>query len=544
MMKQYKPSVWRNIYPLIRPYWGSIIVINIITVLQSIAQVALAVITKFVIDAALNGSVNFYSWAIALGATLLAIVLLHTAHSWLAGRTSDHSVAGMRQALLAAAERSGGEMLQKFHSGQLLSRGMSDVYTVCEGFVSALPSTVGQLTRLVGAFTAILIMYPTIAFPLLIASVLIVASTAVLRPVMRRQNRLVREADDKVISQMQENLQQLELVQSLQMEQQSQNRFGKWLQSSLLARRNHRIWSVSISTFLSLASQLGTGALLLWCALRVSGGHMTYGALTAMLQLLAMLRSPVVGLSGIWTRLSAIEVSAQRLCQLLDQPEDTAVPESVSQVHAVVFEDVTFRYPGDEAPVLEHFCMNIPLTNWTCLTGISGKGKSTIFKLILGLYPPQEGRVYLLTDKGPVTCSSATRHLFAYVPQDYSLFSGTILENLQLAVPDADEIRCREALTCAQADFVFGLTSGLQTQLRENNTGLSKGQLQRLAIARAILMDRPVFLLDECTSALDAQTESNLLSALNKLGKQAILVTHRPDAVSTYTDTTFVPLDQ
>lgn len=543
-MKQRNTSAWRNVYPLIRPHLGAIILMNVITVLQAAAQVALAVITKYVIDAALAGARNFLSWAIALGGTLLAIVFFHSCLSWLAGRTTDHCVARMRQALLAAAERSGGEMLQNFHSGQLLSRGMSDVHTVCDGFVTTLPATVGQLARLMGAFSAIVVMYPSIALPLLIASILIVASTAVLRPVMRRQHQFVRNADDQVISQMQENLQQLELVQSLQMEQQSQNRFSKWLQGSLLARRNCRIWSVGISTFLSLASQLGTGALLLWCAVRVAGGYMTYGALTAMLQLLSMLRSPVVGLSGIWTRISAIEVSAQRLCQLLDQPEDTTAPASISRVEAVVFEDVTFRYPGDETPVLEHFTLTLPLTHWTCLTGISGKGKSTMFKLILGLYTPQHGRVYLQTDQGPVTCSSATRHLFAYVPQDYSLFSGSILENLQLVAPDADEPQCNQALTCAQADFVFELTAGLQTQLRENNTGLSKGQIQRLAIARAILMNRPVFLLDECTSALDAQTESNLLSALSKLNKKAILVTHRPEAVSAYPDTTFIPMDR
>lgn len=543
MSGKEKAAARRSIYRLLRPYWGVVIGINLITVAQAVAQVALAVITKFVIDAALSGSAGFVGWAIALCALLLGIVLLHSLSSWCAGSTMDQCTAQMRKALLAAAQHSAGEQLQEYHSGHLLSRGMEDVQAVCDGFVVTLPSLVGQLTRLIGAFAAVIVLYPGIAPLLLIASILIIGTTAALRPVMRRQHRLVRSADEQVMAQLQENLQQLELIQSLQMEQQSQSRFSRWIRRSLAARRNRRIWSVSINTFLSLCSQLGTGVLLLWCALQVAAGDLTYGALTAMLQLLSMLRSPVVGLSGMWTRLSAVEVAAERLYELLGEPQTCPQPEPVRSVSAIVFENVTFSYPGDEAPVLERFDLRLPLDRWTCLTGISGKGKSTMFKLILGLYQPQQGCVYLETDRGRLPCGSATRHLFAYVPQDYSLFSGTVLENLRLAVADADETQCRNALTAAQADFVFSLNAGLHTHVGENNTGLSKGQLQRLAIARAILMDRPIFLLDECTSALDAQTEGSLLHALDKLGKHTLLVTHRPDAVADLSHVTTVSMD-
>ena len=257
-----------------------------------------------------------------------------------------------------------------------------------------------------------------------------------------------------------------------------------------------------------------------------------------------MLRSPVVGLSGIWNRFSAIDVAAERLRELLDGKQETAQKIQVGQVKAVVFENVSFHYPSDEAPVLEDFSVRFPLERWACLTGISGKGKSTVFKLILGLYKPQAGRVYLETEQGQHSCDGNTRHLFAYVPQDFSLFSGTILENFQLVKPDVTEADCRAALEIAQAGFVWELSAGLQTQIRENNTGLSKGQLQRLAIARAILMDRPILMLDECTSALDAQTEEQLVKALSKLDKQAILVTHRPNALKDQEKVTFVEMEE
>lgn len=529
-MKKHTKQAWRSIYPLVRPHLGAIIAMNILTVLQSVAQIALAMVTKIVIDGALSGSESFLYWVVALGAVLLSIVLLDAALRWCSGSTTDKCIARMRQALLAAAESSEETRLQQFHSGQLLSRSMEDVRTVCDGFVLTLPSVLGQITRLIGAFCAILILYPAMGPLLLLACVLVVGSTALLRPIMRRQHRLVRSADEQVMSGLQENLQQLELVQSLQMENTSQKRFAGWIKNSLAARYKRRLWSVGIGTYLSTVSQLGTGALLVWCALQVAHKAMTYGALTAMLQLLAMLRSPVLGLSGIWTRLSAVEVAAERLCDLLNAPKASVSCEPATRVDAIVFENVTFHYPGDETPVLENLNLRLPLNGWTCLTGISGKGKSTMFKLILGLYAPQQGRVYLETDRGQLDCSKQTRHLFAYVPQDYSLFSGTVTENLLLAAPDADDAQRRQALHAAQADFVFTLTAGEETLLKEN-TGLSKGQLQRLAIARAILMDRPVLLLDECTSALDAQTETALLQALAKLNKQALIVTHRPDAL-------------
>ena len=213
---------------------------------------------------------------------------------------------------------------------------------------------------------------------------------------------------------------------------------------------------------------------------------------------------------------------------------------TVENPRSVVFENVTFRYPGDEVAVLENFSMTLPLEGWVSLSGISGRGKTTLFKLILGLYTPQQGRVYLQTDKGDVLCSSATRQLFAYVPQDYALFSGTVLENLQLVAPDSTEEDRRQALQIAQADFVWEMTLEEQTPVGENNTGLSKGQLQRLAIARAVLMQRPVLLLDECTSALDAQTEQAVLEALHNHCPNAIVVTHSPEALESLKDITFV----
>lgn len=515
---------------LMRPYRGRILLLCVIMLVQALLQVCVALLTRYVIDAAVFQNGQLFFWGGLLIGDLLALVVIHSVVAWYSGSTTDRLTAILREKLLRAAAYSSDVRLKGFHSGQLLSRGMDDVRLVCDGTVNVLPSLVGQVTRLVAAFSAVLLIAPSVSVVLVLAAIAVFAAVSVFRPLLRRQHRNVRTAEEKVMSTMQEDLQQLELIQSLDAQENIIRRFVIRLENSLQTKRKRRVFSVGISSALQLGIQAGTGALLLWGAAQVSVGALSYGSLTAMLQLLSQFRTPVLGLSGLWTRLTGVEVAAERLTDLLETPARKE-QAAVGDVEAIVFENVTFRYPGEETPVLEHFSTIFPLQKWACLTGISGRGKTTAFKLILGLYTPQAGRVYLKTTAGEIPCSEQTRHLFAYVPQDFALFSGTIRENFTL-VADADEETVLSALNIAQAQFVEELSAGLETQVRENNTGLSKGQLQRLAIARAVLMDRPILLLDECTSALDGETEDALLKCLHKTGKQAVLVTHRPQALS------------
>ncbi len=514
----------------------------ILTVALSVLLVAMALLSRFVIDAALGAADRLLFWGGIFVADVLAIVLLHTLLSWYTASTTDRVNASMRMRILRTAVYSREESILEHHSGELLNRSMEDVHTLCDGAIVALPGFVGQMTRLVAAFAAVWIISPDVATVLFVGALVIGAGTAFVRPVLKKLHRAVRTSDEQVMAVMQEDLQQSELIQSLGAQEQILGRFGNALKKNLRMRFNRRLWSIGSNGVVNTASQLSAGALLLWGASRIAVGALSYGSLTAMIQLLAQFRAPVLGLSGLWSRLAAVEVSAERLAELLKSvaiPEQQKVEQNVT---AIVFENVTFAYPGDAQPVLSNVSFRYPLEDWSCLTGISGKGKSTVFKLILGLFTPQKGRIYLETEAGEIPCSEATRHLFAYVPQDFALFSGTVLENFQLIDPEITEDTLRKILHVAQADFVWDLTDAEQTQVRENNEGLSKGQLQRLAIARAVLMDRPILLLDECTSALDAKTEDALLQSLKALGKKAILVTHRPEAVEALGNVEFVSM--
>lgn len=531
MTQKKKTPAKADFFRLLKPYRGKVLWLSVLTVLLSLLQVLMALLFRFVIDAALGSGKRLLFWGAILVADMLAIVAVNSLLAWSSGSAMDKMMAKLRQQLLKNAVFSRNETMLEHHSGELLSRGMEDVQTVCDGAVSVLPSLVGQVTRLVAAFAAIVAISPLVAGVLLAAAILVGALTACLRPMIRSHHRKVRETDDKVLATMQEDLQQLELVQSLDAQEQILKQFDRRVARNLRARLKRRIWAVGSNTAINAASQIGSGILLLWGASQIAVGALSYGSLTAMLQLLALFRAPVLGLSGLWSRMASIDVAADRLLELLQPVEKQQQLTKLPKITGIVFEKVSFCYPGDEMPVLENFDLTIPLHNWACLTGFSGRGKTTLFKLILGLHKPQSGRIYLQTEDGELPCTEATRTLFAYVPQDYALFSGTILENMHLIAPDATPEQIRSALSAAQADFVWELTEQENTQVRENNTGLSKGQLQRLAIARAILMERPVFLLDECTSALDAQTEDAVLRELQKIGKQALLVTHRPEAL-------------
>lgn len=516
---------------LMKGHKSSVVILTVMTMLEAMLRVSLAVLMQKVIDAALNGSAHRFAWSMTLVLNLVMLVVFHGLISWCTGSASDNFVAKLRQKLLAAAAYSRDAKLQSYHSGELLNRGMEDVLTVCDGMMNAIPTLVGQLTSLIGAFVAVILMYPPVAVALILAAAAVGGVVAWIRPLLKRNHRNVRQADELMMADMQENLQQLELIQSLQIQEQALKRFDGKVKDSLAAKFTRRFWSVLSNASISAVTNLGTGVLLLWGAARVAAGTLSYGSLTALLQLMSLFRNPVLGLSSVWSKLMAVEVARERLAELLTPTQTQEEIRLPGRVYAIVFENVTFYYSGDEEPALHAFSARFGLNGWTCLTGFSGRGKTTIFKLILGLYTPQQGRIYLETDIGEIPCSEQTRCLFAYVPQDYALFSGTIRENMQLVAPNATDEEIRRALTVAQADFVWSTASGDQTQVRENNTGLSKGQIQRLAIARAVLTKRPVFLLDECTSALDAHTEEEVLRNLSAINDQAILVTHRPEAL-------------
>ena len=464
-----------------RPGGGAVALLSLAAVLSGAGTVVLALVVRQAVNAGLAGE-GLLPWGAVLLALSAGLLALGLWQRWYAGEVRDKLTRQTRLALLTTLLSRRYDALARRHSGELVSRLGEDV--------------------------------------------------AVVRGPMRRRARAVREAEAAVRQSAQKSLEHREAAKGLRMERALENRAAGLLDRALDARRRQRRLSLLASGGLGAAAQLGYCAALLWGVALTARGAMDFGALTAVLQLLLQLQGPVRNLSGLTPRLAALAASRRRLEELEELEEEGEAPlPPGAKLRAVVFQHVDFRYPDDDRPVLRDFSLRVEAGDWLCLTGLSGKGKSTLFKLLLGFYAPQAGRVYLETDRGDFPCGRGTRSLLGYAPQGAALFCGTVRENLLLAAPVAGEEALWGALAGAGAEFVRDLPGGLDAPLGENGAGLSQGQGQRIALARTLLLDAPFLLLDEATSALDRETEALVLRRLRESGRGALLISHRPEAM-------------
>ena len=501
-----------------------------LTGLRAVLFVALALASRGVLNSA-PGARSFTLWCAALIALSVLIPLLSAGISAWSGHVTDKSASALQRELLLLLQTKDCESVNRYHSGHLYSRLTGDCRTACERYTSLFPGLAGKAMQLCTAFAALAVLKPLLAAVLAACGALVALAGLAFRRLLKKRHLAERQASERLTAKLQETLEHQELARSVAAPGESARRFAGCQSVWLHARTALRKLSIGGWTGFSLLVYLGSGAVILWGALSIRSGSLSIGDLTAILQLIALFRTPVTGLTGIQSQLAAVDAAQERLlelCALPDEPSGEKVPvDAVPQ--ALVFRDVTFSYEGEERAVLQNFSARVPLDRWTCLTGASGRGKSTLYRLILATYSPQSGEIILETDRGEFPCSAATRWLFGFVPQSPTLFSGTLRENLLLAKPDAAEDELRGVLQAAACDFVSALPQGLDTPLGENGQGLSAGQRQRVAIARALLSVAKVLLLDEITSALDRDTEMVVLKNLMQTIPAALAATHRPE---------------
>ena len=520
-----KPELERALASCRRAGWS----IAILTGLRSVLLVLLAFAARGVLNSA-PGDGSFALWCAALLAVSIAVPLLGGGLSAWSSRAADERVSAMQRGYLELLQGKDCERINAYHSGQLYSRLTGDCRTACGKYLSLLPEMFGQVVQLAAAFAALVVLRPLLAGVLAVCGALAALGGLVFRRMLKRRHMAERSASEGLTSCLQEELEHLEVSRSVAAPGEQVRRFAVSQSRWLDARRVLRRLSFGGWTGFSLLVYIGSAAAILWGALSIRSGSLSFGDLTAIIQLISLFRSPVTGLTGLQSQLAAADAAKERLAelaQLPDEPEGIAVPEDARPL-ALVFNKVTFSYEGEERPVLRDFSARVPLDRWTCLTGASGRGKSTLFRLILGTYRPQSGEVLLETDRGAYPCCAATRRFFGFVPQQPMLFSGTVRDNLLLADPRASDEKLWRALDDAACLFLRELPQGLDTVLGEDGEGVSVGQRQRIAIARALLSEAPVLLLDEMTSALDGATEAQVLESLHSRCPAALASTHRP----------------
>lgn len=486
---------------------------------------------KYVIDVATHQTAGSLSHGICL---MVGCILLQLSLSAVSSRlyaSTDVSLSNrMRSGLLTHLLKSRWNGRELFHSGDMLNRMEGDVSVVVRMMVGLFPSVGIVLSQLVGAAAFLLILDRRMAVVILLIMPVALVFSKLYMMKMRKITREIRETDSRVQSHMQENLQHRTLIAALERTPMILNTMGS-LQlglKRLVMQRNS--YSVFSSVLVQAGFAFGYVVAFSWGVYGLNKGTVTFGMLTAFMQLVAQVQRPVVDLSKMVPSFINGLTSVERLNELYSLPlEEQGAPVQLAGPVGIRLEHVTFRYPGSEREVLHDFSHDFAPGSLTAVLGETGSGKSTLLRLLLALLQPAEGRILLYAGREERTASPLTRGNFIYVPQGNTLVSGSLRHNLQLGNPEATDEQMYAALHTAAADFVADLSEGLDTPCGEKGEGLSEGQAQRIAIARGLLRSGSIILLDEPTSALDAETTRLLLQRLTeKVGcKTLILITHQ-----------------
>ena len=422
-----------------------------------------------------------------------------------------------------------------YHSGELMNRLTSDVSTVTDGAVSIVPTVVAAVTRLVCAVVALVMLDWIFAVAFTVAGALVFLVITLLREKLKSLHKKTQETDGKVRSYMQECTENLLAVKVFSVGGKIEKKAADLQESTFkikMRRRNYSVAGHAIYNFIFSAGYLFA---LIYGAALILNNELTYGTLSAILQLVNNVQVPFASLSNILPKFYAMTASAERLMEIEEiESEDLGNGIDRDRVYSamqnIVVEDVDFTYDRDK--VLKNANVTINKGDFVMIAGASGVGKSTLMKLMLGVYEPEKGSIYLSGSDGNLTLSAGTRSLFSYVPQGNMLFSGTLKDNVTFVNTDASDEEIERALIISDAkDFVDGLPDGINTVVGEDGVGLSEGQIQRIAIARAVLCNAPIVLLDEATSALDEETEKRVLTNFRKIeGITLLIVSHRKAA--------------
>lgn len=531
-----KNNVWKWI---VKNGRGSIPVIVLLTAMSmslSLIQVRFATASKNVMDIATNSAGGTLISAFVVLVCLLLIRLgVQIAMSYVEVHACSRFEISLKRRLFSVLINKDYLSVTKFHSGELLNRINSDVSVIVNGIIAIIPSAALFLTSIVGAFYVLYGIDSNLAVIILCVGPCVGIGARLYSRKYKAMHKLCQEYDGKTKSFMLEILQNLLVVKSFGCEDKVLDKSENLQTDSYRLRVKRVTVSVIAQIGMFLIFNAGYYFAMGYAAYRLSTGMLTYGDVTAILALVSQIQSPFKSISSLIPQAFAVSASVERLLELeslKDEPKTGyALPDDVYEnMTEIVYDNVSFSYSDDAS--VSNINMRIGKGECAVIAGESGAGKSTALKLMLGIMSPDSGSIYVDYKGGRTELGKDTRALFAYVPQGNLILSGTIRENIAFANDNATEEEIIKAAKIAQIwDFISTLDNGLDTVLGEKGLGLSEGQTQRISIARAILHDAPILLLDESTSALDSVTERKLLTAIREMTeKTCIIVSHKQAA--------------
>ncbi|MBQ4105002.1 MAG: ABC transporter ATP-binding protein [Clostridia bacterium] len=527
--------------------WFSISLLTFLNVLLAGASIVVSYMLKNVVNSATGvygaevatRMSNITFWGVMFALVVLAQFAMTILSNHLVFRITARLTIDMKTSLYDKILRKSYSQITKYHTGEMLNRLNNDVTTISNAITALIPGVVYTFAKLIGIFVVLFTIDPLFTVLFLAVGIFAFVITTIFKKKMKNYHKQIFETDGKVRSFMQETLSSLLVIKIFNAEDKVVESASDLQEINYKRKKKRNFISIATQCLFSLAFNAAYIFGLIYCAVKIANNDpvVTYGVLSQVLSLISQISVPIRSLTAIIPTYYGAIASAERIIEFENMDDEPVLNESnidfnvlYENLDTIEFKDIVFKYDRDV--IFNNTNLTVNKGDLIVMTGISGIGKSTLTKLLLGVFPLESGEIYLkLKDGSKILVDRNIRRLFSYVPQGNFLLSGTLRENIAFIKDDATDEEIWQAVHFACADFIHELPEGLDTVIGEKGLGLSEGQVQRVAIARAILSGAPVVLLDEATSALDEATELKLLQNIKTLSnKTCILISHKKAA--------------
>ncbi len=516
-----------------------------INFLSMVLSLGSSIAGRYVVDATTHYKTELFAKSILIMfITTIVSIVFSSLSSMFMSYVNEKMAFGVRAKMFDNIQKSDWYKLSKFHSGDMLARLSGDIDNISSTIITLLPNIIVTAIQLILVLVILFINDPVLACIGLIVGPIGMVASLVFRKKYSEYQKKLKESQSEYYSFFQESLSKISVIKTFQLEEHNNEKFTDIRNRRMKLVMKSSVLGSAMGSAMKLIYSIGYIVTFSWCAYRLTTATVdangvasfTFGTMTLFLSLVSQVQTSIRSLGHVLPKFYSLKVSSQRIREISEiENENYETIDSMPKSVSLKATNVQFAYETDDGQILSDFSFEIPANSYVGIVGTSGTGKTTFIRLLLSLIKPDNGKLeYIDENHNSEVVSVASRRFISYVPQGNTLLTGTVKENLLLGDKNATEKQMWEALKFADAErFIKKSPKGLDTELFEGAGGISEGQAQRIAIARALLRNKPVLILDEATSALDEKTEANIFKNLTRdHNKTCFIITHRRSMLS------------